>query len=363
MRQQYYRWTWAEDEVGALIAAGWNRIGDDELRYTFNSAEGDEIGTDIFAAAYKRFEEWFETAIRLAPGQGRSAVWVRPRLLITLTSHHIGLIKQASEPRSENVDVGEREHGPEVACECHCHCEAQGLDYCNELYDCGDFDEDECDCAEEHDCEAEECDHEDCDPQRCGECHCCACWKNCGCDFYSTEECGCGCYECTCDCYSAILNSLVPIGDDEPVTVADRWSDFVAGLARALTRLGKGERIDLAAHGHRYASFAVRNHALECAIAGNRSVPAEYHLDANQHAWLIRRGWYEFHDHDRTSSVSFGSAYDEYVNAAESAVTVLRDFLGVAKPSDLVIETTSASDTPDGQLRRCLEITPATSPV
>ncbi|MFF0632314.1 hypothetical protein ACFYTS_07400 [Nocardia sp. NPDC004151] len=350
VRQSFgFRWTWAEDEVQRLIAAGWDQISEGELRYTFNAAEGDECSVDVFAEAYEQFEDEYGPAVRRVPGRGRSATWVRANLLMVLTSHQVRLVKPVGGRRPEETDGDKRDDdGPYEVCECHCHCEAEDLEYCHDD-DCGPDDEDDCD--------EDDCEEEGCERRRCDGCHCCTCWKNCGCDFYDTDECGCGCYECTCDCYSAILDLDNQPGDDEPVTVVNQWPAFVAGLAEVLTRLGKGERIDLTAHGHRYARFNVRDHGLDCVIAGNHSVPKEYHLKTDQSAWLIQRGWYQYRESDRTYNVPFASNYDEYVEAAESVVTVLHDFLGIAHPIELGIEAAAACGAPDAQRRCRLEFT------
>lgn len=69
VRQSFgFRWTWAEDEIQRLIAAGWDQIGEGELRYTFNSAEGEECDVDVFAEAHVQFEYEYGTAVRLVPG-------------------------------------------------------------------------------------------------------------------------------------------------------------------------------------------------------------------------------------------------------------------------------------------------------
>ncbi|MFE3195153.1 hypothetical protein ACFXHA_39545 [Nocardia sp. NPDC059240] len=341
-----FRWAWGEDEVQRLVDAGWERVSDAELRYTFDTAEGDERGVDVFAAAYEKFEYDFGSAVRMVPGRRRSATWVQVDLLMVLTSRQIRLVRPVGGPRAEEIDGdGRDDAGSGEVCDCHCHCELTGLDYCNAHADCGDYDEVDCDADEddEHDC-----DEEDCGYKKCGECHCCICWKNCGCDYYTTEDCGCGCYECACACYSSIIDVDDRSGDDEPVTVMNEWPAFVAGLAQVLPRLGKGERVGLTAHGHRFASFQVRDSHLDCAIAGNQSVPPEYHLSFEQSTWLIQRGWYQYRECDRTYSVPFAAGNDQYVDTVESVVTVLRDFLGIARPGDLDIETTGA---PDGQPR------------
>ncbi|WP_327143598.1 TY-Chap domain-containing protein [Nocardia sp. NBC_01327] len=348
-----FRWTWAEDEIQRLLAAGWDRMSEGELRYTFNTAEGDERGVNAFAEAYEQLEGKCGTAVRLVPGRVRSAIWVRTDLLMVLTSYQLRLLKPVGGRRSEDIDGDKRD---DEVCECHCHCEAEGLDYCHDD-DCGDYDE----CAED-DCEEHDCEEEGCERNRCDDCHCCTCWKNCGCGFYDSEECGCGCYECTCDCYSAILDLDTQSGPDEPVTVANQWPTFVAGLAQLLTRLGKGERVDLTAHGHRYARFQIRDHELDCAIAGNRSVPKQYHLNTDQSAWLINRGWYQYRESDRTYTVPFASNYEKYVTTAESVVTVLHDFLGITHPSELGIETTGAHGTPGAHPQRPLAIMTEASP-
>lgn len=323
------RSTWAADDIQQLVDAGWEQVGVSELRYSFSNVTGDERSVNVFAAAHQALEDEFGEATCQIPGRDRSATWIAPNVVMSLMSQHARLLELSVGRRSENLDADKADGQESVdICECHCHCEAEGLDWCHDDY-CGyDLADDEDDADDE--------DNED--PKRCGECHCCTCWKNCGCDTYpDMEDCGCGCYVCVCDCYSQVLAVDSQGGDDEPLTVENQWPAFAGGLAQALSRLGRGEGIDLSANGYTWATFHARDHEIDCAIARNRSEPAKHGLTAEQNSWLIQRGWDHYGEFDRTYRIRFAANYGEYVTTAESVVTVLHDFLGITSPADLEV--------------------------
>ncbi|MGX1811136.1 TY-Chap domain-containing protein [Nocardia sp. NPDC055321] len=348
MRKRFYfRWTWDEDEIQGLVAEGWDRIGEGDLRFTFNTGRGHEHDVNVFAAAYEQFRDAFESPLLSVPGRRPSATWIRSHRLVVLTPYQVRIINPETEGHAAEIDEATSDNdAPAQVCGCHCHCAVKGLDYCHDD-DCGAYDEhDDDDYDEDDDAEEDDCDDEQ---KRCGECHCCTCWKNCGCDFYSSEVCGCGCHVCVCDCFNALLEVDNRPGDDEPVEVPNEWPAFVAGLARALTRLGKGDGLDLKAHRRRFARFQVRDHDLECTITGKRGVPQQFHLTTEQRGWLVERGWENYRDFGQTYTLPFASGYDEYVVAAEAVATVLRDFLGIARPAELGIEATAADGAPSTQ--------------